>query len=129
VPVPAEASALLAFLIKKHQWFQVLVFTAPSTAPTSWPNTWQARHPVRGDPRQQEPVGPHPRAGRLQGRQAAGAGGHRHRRPRPRHRPAAAGGQLRAAQRPEDYVHRIGRTGRAGSSGAPCRWSTASCRC
>jgi ATP-dependent RNA helicase RhlE len=57
-------------------------------------------------------------------RQAGGAGGHRHRRARPRHRPAAARGQLRAAQRARGLraphrPHRPRRHARA----RPSRWS------
>jgi len=42
---------------------------------------------------------------------------HRRRRPRHRHRRYQPRRQLRPAEFPEDYVHRIGRTARAGASG------------
>ena len=78
-----------------------------------------SRHSRRGDPRQQEPE--RPRSGRwrsFKSTSAAGAGGHRHRRPRHRHRRHLARRQLRPAARvAETYVHRIGRTGRAGATG------------
>jgi hypothetical protein len=84
------------------------------------------RRAHRGPARQQVAERPHPRAGRLQGRQAGGAGRHRHRRARPRHRFAAARGEFRTAQRarrlrPPHRPHRPCRRQRRSA----CRWSAA----
>ena len=54
---------------------------------------------------------------RLQGRLGPGAGGHRHRRPGAGHRGSGVRVQLQPARGAETYVHRIGRTGRAGKDG------------
>ena len=53
----------------------------------------------------------------VQGRPGARAGGHRRGRPWPGHRRTAVCGEYELPNSPEDYVHRIGRTGRAGSKG------------
>ena len=63
---------------------------------------------------------PSPRARRrspTSRRARSGAGGHRHRRPRSRHHRTAQVVNYELPNVPEDYVHRIGRTGRAGASG------------
>ena len=63
------------------------------------------------------------RAGALQGWRGAGAGGDRRGGARTGHPRPAAGGQLDPPIVAEDYVHRIGRTGRAGASGEAISWS------
>jgi ATP-dependent RNA helicase RhlE len=57
-------------------------------------------------------------------RALSGARRDRHRRPRHRRRGARPRRQLRRARCPEDYIHRVGRTGRAESTGEASRSSS-----
>jgi ATP-dependent RNA helicase RhlE len=77
----------------------------------------EGRHPSHGDPRQQEPGGAHPCAGRVQVRhlQVLVATDIAARGIDIVELPHVVNYELPNV--PEDYVHRIGRTGRAGSEG------------
>ena len=91
---------LLTHLIRGNNWFQVLVFTRTKHGANRLAEQLtQRRHQRARDSRQQEPVGPHARARRVQGRDAAGAGRDRYRGARHRHRSTAARRQLRSAER------------------------------
>ena len=104
-------------LIKAHGWGQVLVFTRMKHGANRLAELAGADiSSARWHPRQQEPDGAHPALAEFKAATWVlvatdiAARGHRH-------RPTAARRQLRTAQRAEDYVHRIGRTGRAGTRG------------
>ena len=119
---------LLAFLIKKHQWFQVLVFTRTKHGANKLAE-YLGKHgipsaAIHGNKSQSARTARWPTSGR----QAAGAGRHRHRRPRLDIDQLPQVVNFELPNVPEDYVHRIGRTG-AAPPAPPCRWSTArSCR-
>ena len=116
---------LLAHLIKHNDWSQVLVFTRTKHGANRLvEQLGKDGISADGDPRQQEPDRAHQGAGRVQGRQPAGAGRHRHRRARHRHRPVAARGQLRPAERAGRLraPHRPYRPRRRHRRSA-CRWS------
>ena len=109
---------LLAHLIKQGDWHQVLVFTRMKHgANQAHRLSERPGHQRHGDPRQQEPDRAHQGAGRLQARRAAVLVA----------TDIAARGididqlphvvNFELPNVPEDYVHRIGRTGRAGASG------------
>ena len=77
----------------------------------------RGRSPGRSPARRAHPGSADPDPGRLQGRVAAGPGRHRcrgPRHPRRRRRPGAPG---RSAERRKEYLHRAGRTARAGGTG------------
>ena len=82
------------------------------------------RHPRGRHPRQQEPGGAREGARHVQARTDHRAGGHRSRRSRPRHQGAAAGGELRAAERARGLCssHRPHRPG-GRRSARRSRWS------
>ena len=87
----------------------------PSTAPTGSPSISQApASSADGDPRQQVAERARARARRLQERRDSRPGRDRYRRARHRHQGSLARHQLRLPEVPESYVHRIGRTARAG---------------
>ena len=88
---------------------------APRRPPRARPHP--ARHQGHDHALQPHAVAAPEGARRLQERQLHRAGGHRHRGPRHRRRRHLARHQLRHPPKPEDYVHRIGRTARAGASG------------
>ena len=75
------------------------------------------RHGFECDPRQQEPAPARARAGRIQIGQGQGAGRDRHRRARHRRVGVSHVFNFELPNVPEQYVHRIGRTARAGASG------------
>ena len=78
-------------------------------APRSYPRRCNTRRQVAGRARGC--------AGRVQVRQDHRAGGHRRGLARPRHRRLPQVINFDVPHSPEDYVHRIGRTGRAGMTG------------
>ena len=111
-PDPRRATSTQVHRLLQHQARRRPAGAPAAEATASTPNA------IHGDKSQQE---------RLQTLEAfkqgehRGAGRHRRRRARPRHRRPAGGDQLRPAALAEDYVHRIGRTGRAGATGWRCR--------
>ena len=111
---------LLSSLIGAGNWRQVLVFTRTKHGADRLARSAGAgRSARRGDTRQQDPGCPHPCTGGLQAWQGARARRHRHRCARGldiRQLPHVVNFELPNV--PEDYVHRIGRTGRAGNEGA-----------
>jgi ATP-dependent RNA helicase RhlE len=110
---------LLAELIRENDWRQVLVFTRTKHGANRSPSSSTKRgHHGHGHPRQQEPERAHQGAGRVQGRQDL--------RVLVATDIAARGIDIDELPHvvnfelpnvPEDYVHRIGRTGRAGCEG------------
>jgi hypothetical protein len=88
----------LLHLFENHGWHQTLVFTRTKHGADALARKL-GRRPFGSHPWRQDAGCANPRLGRLQGRQTGRAGSHRHRRARHRHRPAAAGGELRTAQR------------------------------
>jgi ATP-dependent RNA helicase RhlE len=121
---------LLAHLVKKNDWSQVLVFTKTKHGANRSPPAAARRHQRRRDPRQQEPERAHPRARGLQGGKVKVLVA----------TDIAARGldieelphvvNFDMSHIPEDYVHRIGRTGRAGPRAKRSRWSaTRTVRC
>jgi ATP-dependent RNA helicase RhlE len=108
---------LLIHLVKEHNWFQVLVFTRTKHGANRSPRNCSSTRSRPRDPRQQEPERTHRalaefKKGDLQVLVATDI--------------AARGIDIDELPHvvnfdlpnvPEDYVHRIGRTGRAGATG------------
>ena len=76
-----------------------------------------AWHRGDGDPRRPQPGRAQPGTRDVQGRRGPGPGGDRCRGSRARHRGAAPRLNFELPFDPQDYIHRIGRTARAGSDG------------
>jgi ATP-dependent RNA helicase RhlE len=80
------------------------------------PSTWSARASPPTPSTATRASSSAPRRWKPSSRQDPRAGRHRRRRPRPRHRRPAHVINYELPHTPEDYVHRIGRTGRAGKT-------------
>ena len=124
---------LLIHLVKSRDWQQTLVFTAPNTVPTAWPNSSKVRasSPWRS-------TATRARGARTKALASFKDGSVRvlvatditlRRGIDIDQLPQVVNYELPNV--PEDYVHRIGRTGRAlAPVGRRCRWSCGkSCRC
>ncbi len=108
---------LLSELIGRKNWQQVLVFTATREDADHLVKELNLDGIASAVVHSEKPGQPSPGAQRIQGRQGTGVGIHRSGRPRPGYSGSRVCGQLRSAFLAEDYVHRIGRTGRAGKTG------------
>jgi len=108
---------LLTHLIKEHNWFQVLVFTRTKHGANDWPNSWTRTASRRWRSTQQEPGGAYRALAEFKTAklQSAGATDIAARGIDISELPHVVNFELPNV--PEDYVHRIGRTGRAGSQG------------
>ena len=111
-------------VLKDRSITQALPLCSSSIAPSWAPPAWRARSsatacaPRRctaGTSRGRTPEG----AGLVQEGRGRRAGVHRRRRARPRHRDLPAVFNFDVPFNAEDYVHRIGRTGRAGDRAWP----------
>ena len=115
----SQEAALLAELFADPDLTRALVFTrtkrgADRVSPIISTAAGIAAAAIHGDKSQgQRERGP----GSLQGRRSPRAGRHRHRRARHRHRRVSHVVNFELPDVPEAYVHRIGRTARAGAEG------------
>ena len=112
-PEPAQPSGELAESGPGGRFSRAKAANRPSRA--SWRAT-ASPTPFTAHPREKSASANRSTASRTH---HAHQGRHRRRRARPRHRSTANGGELRATVRGRNYVHRIGRTGRAQVPAAP----------
>ena len=109
--------ALVQHMLTVKGWAPALIFSRTRQGPTSWPSSLARGHQCARLPRGSVTERAGKRAAGVSRRHLAGPGGHRRGGSRPRYQRAQPCDQSGVPHQPEDYVHRIGRTGRAGNKG------------